>query len=363
MSIIKTDEHANVRPGDINQMRKSSVTIKDVAIAAGVSFQTVSKVINHKIKISRETEKRIWDAVNELGYKPSYSARSLRVQRTFTIGYSWPSSPHLQPNSILDHFLQSMFLAAEAHGYYLLSFPYHEDHKKNLDKYNELIDTRRVDGFVLSNVEYNDPRVLLLLERNFPFVTFGRSNPELSFSWIDVDGGDGIHQETLHIIEQGHKAIGVLAWPEDSRVGNNRISGYFEVMKEMGIPVNPAWIKRGEGCFDFGYQASLEILDFPEEIRPTAIIAMNDMMAIGAIRAVKSRGFVVGKEFAIGGFDDFPLVQYIDPPLTTLRQPINEIGQKVIDMLLPLLDGEKNTGVQTILLKPHLVIRESTLRT
>lgn len=343
-------------------MAKSHVTIKEVAVAAGVSYQTVSKVMNHQIQVTKETEKRIWDAVNTLGYKPSYTARSLRSQRSYTIGYSWPPTPIGQTNSILDTFLHSMFLAAEAHGYYLLTFPYHDNNQENLDTYTSLIDTGRVDGFILSSIEYNDPQVLLLLERNFPFVAFGRSNPELNFSWIDVDGGEGIQQETKHILEQGHHNVGVLAWPEGSRVGDNRISGYFSVMESAGIPINPAWIKRGDGNFDVGFQATLELLDLPEDIRPTALITMNDMMAVGAMQAAKSRGLIIGKEFAVGGFDDFPMVQYLDTPLTTLRQPIVEVGQKIIDMLLTQINAEGPFEPQTMMLKPELVIRSSTLR-
>ena len=343
-------------------MVKTRVTVKEVAAAAGVSYQTVSKVINNRIQVSKETEQRIWDAVNSLGYKPNYVARSLRSQHAFTIGYSWPPSPEDQPNPILDHFLQSMFLAAEAQGYYLLSFPYHEESKRHLETYNELIDTGRVDGFVLSSIEYNDPRVQLLMERKFPFVAFGRSNPELSFPWIDVDGGQGIYQEAEHIIAQGHTKIGVLGWPEDSRVGNNRISGYFDVMHERGLEVKPEWIRRGQGCFDFGYQATLELLDLPESIRPTALITMNDMMAVGAIQAAKYRGISVGKEFAVGGFDDYPMVQYIDPPLTTLRQPIVEVGRQIISMLLEIIHGEEWVAPRNVLLNPELVIKGSTTR-
>jgi DNA-binding LacI/PurR family transcriptional regulator len=343
-------------------MANFHVTIKDVAASAGVSYQTVSKVINNQIQVSKETEKRIWEAVNTLGYKPSYNARSLRAQRSFTIGYSYPPSPANQSNPIFDNFFQSMFLAAEEHGYYLLSFPYHDNFQKHLDTYNDLIDTRRVDGFILPSIEYNDPCVLLLLERKFPFVSFGRSNPELIFSWIDVNGGEGIRLETNHILEQGHRKIAVLAWPAESRVGNDRISGYYSAMENSGIDVNPLWIKHGTGCFEFGYQATIELLNLPVDIRPTAIIAMNDTMAIGAMQAVKSFGLVVGKEFAIGGFDDYPMVQYLDPPLTTLRQPIEEIGKNIITLLLAVINSEDNIINRTILLNPELVIRGSTLR-
>jgi len=128
------------------------ITLKHVAARAGVSYQTVSKVINKKAQVSKETEERIWEAINALGYRPNQLARSLRAQRSCLIGYSWAPSPPDQANPILDLFLQSMVHAAEARGYHLLCFP-HRVGVDRVDGYRELIDSQRVDGFVVSGVE------------------------------------------------------------------------------------------------------------------------------------------------------------------------------------------------------------------
>jgi DNA-binding LacI/PurR family transcriptional regulator len=343
-------------------MDKRHVTLKQVAKLAGVSYQTVSKVLNRQIQVTKETEERILQAAQTLGYRPSFVARSLRTQRAFTIGYSWPPSSPDRENIILDQFLQSMFLAAEERGYYLLCFPYHTNVEKHLATYNELIETRRVDGFVLSSIEYDDPRVTLLLERNFPFVGFGRSNPELLFPWIDVDGGQGIRESIVHLLEDGHRRIAALAWPADSRVGNNRMEGYFSALREAGITPEKEWIKRGDGVFEFGYQATLDLLDLPDDCRPTALIALNDMMAVGASQAIKDRGLQVGRDFAVAGFDDAPMVQYTSPPLTTLRQPITEIGQRIIDMLMEYINTGSLPKNPNILVSPQLIVRDSTRR-
>ena len=343
-------------------MNKRHVTLKQVASSAGVSYQTVSKVLNRQIQVSKETEDRILDAARTLGYRPSFVAQSLRAQRAFTIGYSWPPSPPDQENIVLDQFLQSMFLAAEARGYYLLCFPYHADINKHLATYNDLIETRRVDGFVLSNIEYDDPRVSLLIERNFPFVAFGRSNSDLIFPWIDVDGGLGIRQSMLHLLEKGHRKIAALAWPLDSRVGNNRMEGYFSALQDAGITPDESWIKRGEGVFDFGYHATMELLDLPQDCRPTALIALNDMMAIGASQAIKDRGLLVGQDIAVTGFDDAPMVQYTFPSLTTLRQPISEIGQRIIAMLIEYINTGAIPQNPNILVAPQLIVRNSTTK-
>jgi len=251
-------------------------------------------------------------------------------------------------------------MAAEERGYYLLCFPYHADRERQLAAYGELIDTGRVDGFILSSVEYNDPRVLFLIERNFPFVAFGRSNPELDFPWIDVDGAAGIHLAVSHLLECGFTRVAALAWPDTSRVGNNRMEGYFSALKEAGFAPNPHWIKRGEGRYAFGYRATLELLNLPQSERPNALVTLNDPMAIGAMQAARERGCVVGVNFAIAGFDDAPMVQYLDPPLTSVRQPIWEVGQQIIPMLLQYLELGKPPVPSEILVTPRLVVRASS---
>lgn len=337
------------------------VTLKEVATRSGVSYQTVSKVINGQVRVAAETEERIWQAVRELNYRPNYTARSLRAQRSFTIGYSWRPSPPEQANPILDTFLQSMFHAAEQRGYYLLCFPYHSDTQRQIESYRELMDTRRVDGFVLSGVEYNDPRVLFLLEQKFPFVAFGRSNPELRFPSIDVDGGHGLRLATEHLLAQGHRRIAALAWPEDSRVGNNRMEGYFTALHAAGITPPAEWIQRGEGRFAFGYQAAARLLQLPESIRPTAMVCLNDYMAVGAVKAVQDAGLMVGRQIAVTGFDDTPIAQYLTPPLTSVRQPVWEIGERLIALLLNILEAKNlATDYETILVQPELVIRASS---
>ncbi len=342
-------------------MLKRRVTLKEVASFAGVSYQTVSKVINHKVQVSSATEERIWQSVRDLGYVPNYTARSLRSRLSFTLGYSWPPTPPGSANTILDEFLQSMFAAAEARGYYLLCFPYHADPAQLLSTYSELINTGRVDGFILSSVEYNDPQVAFLLEKKFPFVAFGRSNPELAFPWIDVDGGLGIQQVVEHLLVLGHTRIAALAWPEDSRVGNERMEGYFNALHNAGIAPHPEWIQRGQGNFAFGHQATRQVLSLPEGVRPTALITMNDPMAVGALQAAKQCGLQIGSEFAIAGFDDSPMVQYLDPPLTSVSQPIWEVGERIIPMLIEYINTGAPPEPLSVLVSPRLVVRGSTL--
>jgi DNA-binding LacI/PurR family transcriptional regulator len=162
-----------------------------------------------------------------------------------------------------------------------------------------------------------------------------------------------------HLFDQGHRRVAALAWPEHSRVGQERLSGYLKAMDNAGLPVDPAWIARGTGDFEFGYSATPALLDLPSHRRPTAIVTMLDLMALGAMRALEECGLRVGQDVAVVGFDDMPVIQYLKPGLTSVRQPVWEVAQKVVEMLVSLLEG-KPADQQQVLLMPELIVREST---
>ncbi|MEL7626636.1 MAG: LacI family DNA-binding transcriptional regulator [Anaerolineaceae bacterium] len=338
-----------------------SATLKEVATKAGVSYQTVSKVINHKANVSPETEKRIWDAIAELNYTPNYSGRSLRQQRSRTIGYTWEPSPPDQTNPILDAFLQSMFRTAEEKGYYLLCFPFHADDARMLKVYAHLWDTGRVDGFVISRLNYDEAIVPYLSGRKIPFVGFGRlEDDNCSFPYVDVDGGNGVAQAVDHLVALGHRKIAALAWPKDSRVGNNRLEGYFSGLAKAGLQSDLSLVVRGEGTSEVGFDATNYLLGLPQEIRPTAIVCMNDMMAIGAMQAIQKAGLQVGRDIGVTGFDDTPTARYLTPPLTSVSQPIPAIGETLVERLIEMLETGTYPEPKCELVAPRLEVREST---
>ncbi|MBI5830113.1 MAG: LacI family DNA-binding transcriptional regulator [Chloroflexi bacterium] len=337
---------------------KKRVSIKDVAKRADVSYQTVSKVLNDKAHVLPETAERVWQAARHLGYRPHHNARNLRAQRSRMIGYSWvPEKPN-QANHILDMFLTSMVEVAKAAGYHLLPFPYREG-DDGVVGYRELIDTGRVDGFILSSMNYEDPRARFLLEQQFPFVAFGRSNPEMDFPYVDVDGASGLQLATEHLISQGHRRIAVLAWPEHSRVGDDRLQGYQAAMNAAGLPTDPDLIARGENNFERARDATGRWLTWDADRRPTGIVALTDIMAIGAIHAGQARSLTIGRDLAIVGFDDAPMAQYLWPPLTSVRQPTREAGRKCVELLVALIEG-KELAARQVLLQPELIVRQSS---
>lgn len=336
------------------------VTLKDVAARAGVSYQTVSKVINGNGSVSPETEAQIWKAIEELGYRVNVTARGLRKSATGLIGYTWAPNPPDRGNPILDQFLTSVVGAAEAHGYHLMLFP-HPPVIEQVDVYKQLMRSGRVDGFIVASTNYDDPRIRLLIDEAFPFAAFGRSNPEWDFPFVDVDGCAGIRMATEHLIAQGHRAIALLAWPDHSRVGADRMEGYYAAMQQAGLDVDPAWVHRSESSFQAGYAAVQRWLQLPAERRPTAVVALDDTLAIGAMRAAMDAGLRVGPDFGVTGFDDAPGVQYLSPPLTSLRQPLQQVAQRLVAMLIERIHSREPEPKQVIL-PPRLIVRASSVR-
>lgn len=332
-------------------------TIKDVAREAGVSIATVSYVINNKdSSISEDTRRQVLQAVKKVGYTPNVTARNLKSSQTKLIGYAWHRVPPDQVNSVLDHFTYYLAQAAEALGYHILTFTHTDDDWRAV--YDDLIRTRRVDAFVLASTKANDPRIRFLMDHQFPFVSFGRSNPDWDFPWVDTDGHAGMRDAVRYLVSLGHRRVAMVAWPEDSISGSYRVSGYLDGLESTGIPFRPDYLWRGEHREQTGRDAVAYWSRLPLDQQPTAVVAISDLTAIGVMNEAQYQGHIVGETLAVIGFDDVPLGQYLRPALSSLRQPILEISQTIIDMLQGIIQ-EQILIPTGILLPPQLIVRES----
>jgi DNA-binding LacI/PurR family transcriptional regulator len=332
-------------------------TIKDVAREAGVSIATVSYVLNNKNTfVSQETRQIVLEAVARVGYAPNITARNLKASQTKLIGYAWHEVPYDLVNSVLDRFTYYLAQAAEAAGYHLLTFT-HPPHNP-LPVYEELIRTQRVDAFVLADTFINDTRIPFLLENDFPFVSFGRSNPEWEFPWLDTDGQGGVRIAVEYLIGLGHRRIAMAAWPEDSISGSSRLAGYLEAMQAAQLPVPSDYILRGVHSEQAGHEALAYWMELPRQEQPTAIIAITDLVAIGVMNEAEARGLVVGRDLSVIGFDDTPLTQYLHPSLTTIRQDIPETGRALLAMLAKVLNKQVIRDKHP-LIPTQLMIRKS----
>lgn len=332
------------------------VTLKDVAAQAGVSYQTVSKVLNKQASVTAETETRIWEAIRELGYRPNISARNLRTQSSNLIGYGWQYNV---PRPVLDQFLYSAVQCAEDDGYHMLAFLSGDDVDTMLTLYRDIYARRQVEGFILADTNDDDPRIKMLIEEGIPFASFGRTNDDWDFCWVDVDGRSGMRQITSHLQQRGHEKIALITWPEGSRAGREREMGYFDQMAKVGSSVAAEWVLRGEHSVNQGYQLMTRLINLPDKLRPTAVACICDEFAIGAMHAAMAQGLAVGKDIAVTGFDNVPMSEFLFPPLTTVKQPIQQAGEWVIELLLRQIN-EEAIEQKGILLEPELIVRQSS---
>lgn len=327
--------------------------IQDVARAAGVSVTTVSLVLNNKGNISPETRAHVLKVVADMGYTRSVHARNLRDNQSRVIGYPWDRR-RSDFNPVLDNFLYEVMRLNESSGRHLLMFM--AEQNNTLQTYTDLIDSKRVDGFILSHTDREDERVAYLYENHVPFVAFGRtlSKYDELTHWVDVDGTWGIFSAVEHLLQQGHQHIGFIGWPQGSAAGDARFAGYTSALESQGVKVDEALVMRTVNETPNGYEAAMRLLKRNKAL--TAIVAVSDNLAVGALRYISENNVRI----AITGFDNTPLADFTVPPLTSVHQPVKEAAALSITMLNAQLIG-KPVEVKHHLLKPKLIIRDSSL--
>ena len=332
------------------------VTLKDIARETGYSITTVSRALNDYDDVNAETKAQIRRAASRLGYHPNLTAQSLQRQRTNSLGLVIPTTEPRFSDPFFIEFLTGIGNEASAHGYDLLVST-QAPGPEEIDVYRRLVGGKRVDGLAVVRTRRQDPRVQYLLDQNFPFVSFGRTEGNGEFPFVDEDGCAGIAQATEHLIDQGHQQVAFIAASPDLMFARDRLLGFLETMSASNLPIDEALIIEGDLSQRSGRHAARRLLNLPDP--PTAIMATNDLMALGAMAAIQARGFEVGVDIAVTGFDDIPLAENSHPPLTTVRQPIHHIGELVCRMLIRLIQEEPLEHEQ-VLLQPTLIVRASS---
>ncbi|MPZ28016.1 MAG: LacI family DNA-binding transcriptional regulator [Micromonosporaceae bacterium] len=339
---------------------RTSPTLANVAAAAGVSRQTVSNVINTPGRVAPETRSRVQAAIETLNYRPNRVARSLRTRTSRLLGYCVQPAPVGMLNPVLDRFVHAITESAAEHGFHVLLFTAPAG-APGLDRYAELLAQQAVDGFVLSDTVVGDPRHGWLTAHGVPFSAFGRTwTGEDQGAWVDVDGAAGIGQAVAHVHAAGHRRIGFLGWPDGSGVGDDRLAGYQAGCRRFGVA---PLVVRTDGGIEAGRTAAGGLLDRPDP--PSALVCVSDLAAHGALRAVTERGLRPGHDIAITGFDDTPSAALPGIELTSLSQPIEQVGRAVVRMVLgPLGAAGPPTppagAAPHQLFEPTLVIRSSS---
>jgi DNA-binding LacI/PurR family transcriptional regulator len=335
--------------------RSSAPTIRDVATAAQVSRQTVSNVLNAPERVHPRTRERVLVAVERLGYHPHRGARNLKARASRLLGYRVPPTDAGGSNPVLDRFLHGLSDASRRAGYHVLLFTPDPD-EDEIEAYDHLGRTTTVDGFVLSGVGYGDERIPFLLDRGVPFVAFGRSDVDRRYPWVDVDGAAGVATAVRHLVERGHRRVAYVGWPAGSMAGDQRHRGYREGLAAAGLEHRLDLEARVVDETRAAAEATSGLLG--HDLPPTAVVTSSDVIAAGVIEAGRARGLRIGHELAVVGFDDAPVASYLSPPLTTLRQPLEEVGRRILELFTRELAGDRDDP-GGVLVRPDLVVRES----
>ena len=331
-------------------------TIRDIAKKVNRSITTVSRALHDYDDVSAETKELVRQAAKEMGYVANKQAQLLRQKHTDTIGFILPTFGPRFSDPFFSELLAGIGNAASEHDYDLLvsTCPPGEH---EMETYEKFVQSQRVDGFIIVRTRVNDERILYLDSIGFPFVAFGRVSGLEHIPFIDENSEHGMRQVVDHLVKLGHRKFACIAPSLNMTFANHRMKGMKEGLASHNIEINPDCVLTGDLTEKGGYDRTLELIDRRE--RPTAIVACNDLMAIGAIRAIQDSGMTVARDISVTGFDDIPISEYVQPSLTTVSQPIYQIGRSACEMLIDLLNTRASGRCQ-ILLEPTLIVRHST---
>ncbi len=333
-------------------------TSQDVAELAQVSRTTVSFVLNGAagISIPDETRQRVLDAARKLNYHPDAAGRRLATGKTHVIGLVVSQTPdRVAVDAFLPQVMHGLHQAAQQRRYHIL---FHAQEPGQDWLYTHLIRERHVDGIVLSGPRTDDTELVKLYHEGVPIMLMGQL-PRSNIPFIDADNSGGAQMAVEHLLGLGHSRIGIITnAPLTYTASRDRLAGYKEALKARGIKLDKRLVRTGDFTEASGEAAMNNLLKLSPH--PTAVFVASDVVALGALRAIKRRGLRVPDDVSLVGFDDVPAASYVEPPLTTVRLPAYGIGWGAAERLIRLIAGEELDQLG-VLLETELVVRDSTL--
>lgn len=340
-------------------MSQKRVTMQQVADLAGVSRTTVSFVLNNtpNVNISVETRARIWRAAAELNYARDFAAHSLATGRSHTIAFILRQNPdELLVNAFVGGLLSGVSQAVTQDNYRILFEAV--GHGNDDGAYIDLVRSQRVDGLLISGPVINDHELLDLHKGHVPIVIHGTPDNNAFFT-VDIDNTGSARLITEHLLALGHRRIAhITNGPITYTASRDRLAGFRQALAEANLVPDSQYVHITRNFTDDdGYGAMKVLLKLPEP--PTAVFAGSDIIALGAMRAIRERGLSIPKDISLAGFDGIPLARYLSPGLTTVRLPVMKLGEMAGAMLIQLIHGEKPSK-RHVMLDTQLVIRDST---
>lgn len=332
----------------------SNLTLEDIAKQSGVSRSTVSRVVNNHPNVSEDVRKRVKEVINKTGYQPHAAARTLASQRSWMLGLVLPRSvSSFFADPYFPRLTQGIAQACNQYNYTLGLFliSTKEDEEAIFPRVSR---KGLLDGILLQSDQLGDQLTNQIIQSKIPLVIIGRPFYNKNVSYIDVDNVNGAFTAVSHLIRLGYQRIGTITGVSTRTVSLDRKEGYIKALTERGRNIDESLIVEGDFTEAGGYYAMQQLL--PN--KPDAVFAASDIMAIGAMRAIREAGLRVPEDIALVGFDDLPLATMPEPRLTTIRQPVYQFGVKAVEILLDLIEN----GIEPprrIIMDTELIIRNS----
>ncbi len=332
----------------------SNLTLEDVAKQAGVSRSTVSRVINNHPNVREDVRKRVLQVVENTGFHPNAAARTLASQRSWMIGLVLPRSVNsffLDP--YFPHFTQGIAQACNQHNYTLGLFLIgtKDDEEKIFPRLSR---KSLLEGIIVQSGQFGDQLTDRLMDSNMPLVIAGRPFHSNNASYIDVDNVSAAYNATSHLLRLGRSRIGTITGLANSPVSIDRKEGYLKALLGRGFTQDETLVAAGDFTEIGGYYAMQQLLP----AKPDAVFAASDLMAIGAMRAIRNSGLRVPDDIAVVGFDDLPIAKLPDHQLTTVRQPVYQFGFQAVEILMDLIENGIKPA-RRIILDTELIVRNS----
>lgn len=333
----------------------SSVTLQAIAKRLGLSSMTVSRALNNRPNVNEKTRERILKTATEMGYRPNHIAKSLVLKKTFTIGVVVPEITH----SFFPEIIRGIEDVTYKNDYQLILTHSAEDGKRE-GRAIAALEAKRVDGILISVAEnvtnykvYQD-----LLKSGTSFVFYDRCVYGIGATCVSINDEISARNITQHLINHGYKKIAHLSGPPKISISKNRLQGFLKAMRAARLPVPGEWIVQAGLQENEGYKAMKKLLALPGEMRPRAVVAVNDPAAFGAMQAIYEAGLRIPEDVALVGFSDDIRAALMPSPLTTVRQPAYEVGKVAAEKLIATIEG-KLKKPEEIRIDTELIIRQS----
>ena len=328
-----------------------SASIKEVALKAGVSIATVSRVLNGKGPVAEETRRRILEVASRLGYAPHAMARSLITKKTGTLGVLLPDLY----GEFFSEVIRGVDLAARKSGYHVLVSGFHSD-RAEIEAVLRAM-RGRVDGVIVLSPDVDAQTLRRNLPETLPVVLLNTPVDGASFDAIQIDNYGGAFAMVRHLVALGHRRIALIEGPAENVDARERLRGYRDALRSVGAELAEGLEIEGDFSEESGYRAGEHLLALAP--RPTAVFAANDSMAIGCLFALRAAGVRVPEEMAVAGFDDIPIARYITPSLTSVHVPIAELGTRAMERLLHAVESKNEHERRQETVATTVVVRGS----